>query len=153
MKKFLVLGVFICTMSLFAQTENDYTELVREVINTEKKAAITENMNFTDAESQVFWPLYNEYQGQMYKIQNTRIEIIKDFAENYENLTAEKADQLWLAAQKFDEESLKLKKAYYKKFKKILPNGKAARLMQLENKIETMIDAKLALEIPLLEVK
>ena len=50
-------------------------------------------------------------------------------------------------------ESAKLEKSYYKKFKKILPAGKAAKFFQVENKIETMIDAQLALEIPLIETK
>jgi hypothetical protein len=53
----------------------------------------------------------------------------------------------------FNQEVLKLEKQYYKKFKKILPAGKAARFFQAENKIETMIDAQLALEIPLIETK
>ena len=46
---------------------------------------------------------------------------------------------------------LALKKGYYKKFKKILPAGKAVRFFQAENKIETLINAELALEIPMIE--
>ena len=58
---------------------------------------------------------------------------------------------LWINAMAFGQEVLKLEKQYYKKFKKILPAGKAARFFQAENKIETMIDAQLALDIPLIE--
>ena len=46
---------------------------------------------------------------------------------------------------------LKKQKAYYKKFKKILPTTKVVRYFQLENKIDAMIDAQLALELPLLQ--
>ena len=53
----------------------------------------------------------------------------------------------------FKQESVKLQKNYYKKFKKILPTGKAVRYFQLENKIEALIAAELALEIPLIETK
>ena len=84
---------------------------------------------------------------------NKRIAIIKDFSENYETLTDEKADVLWVNAMAYSQEVLKLEKQFYKKFKKILPAGKAARFFQAENKIETMIDAQLALEIPLIETK
>jgi hypothetical protein len=48
---------------------------------------------------------------------------------------------------------LKLKKSYYKKFKKILSAGDAARYFQIENKIEALINANLAAEIPLIDAQ
>ena len=123
------------------------------LFNLEKKAAIAKAMQLKEAESQPFWNLYNEYQGKLYTIQNKRIAVIKDFSDNYESLTDEKADALWVNYMKYQQELFKLKKSYYAKFKKILPAGKAARFFQAENKIETMINAQLALEIPLIETK
>ena len=143
--------VLFMTMSSTAQTENDYLEMSREVLKVEKKAAISDVMKLTESESQPFWSLYNDFQAKLYTIQNKRIAIIKDFAENYESLSNEKADDLLVNHLKYQTELLKLKKSYYKKFKKILPAGKAARFFQAENKIETLIDAQLALEIPMIE--
>lgn len=154
MKKILIfISVCFFTVSSFAQSDNDYLELSREVLKAEKKAVIAEVMNLTDAQSQPFWNLYNEYQGALYIVQNKRIAIITDYSEHFENLSDEKADELWISSQKYSQELLKLKGQYYKKFKKILPAGKAARFFQAENKIETMINAQLALEIPLIETK
>jgi len=149
---FVVFALF-ATLISNAQSDNDYLELTRDVIKVEKKAAITEVMQLTEAESVPFWTLYNEYQGKLYLVQNKRIAIIKDYADNYESLTDEKADELWIASMAYAQEILKLEKTYYKKFKKILPAGKAARFFQAENKMETMINAQLSLEIPLLETK
>jgi hypothetical protein len=152
MKKLLsILSVVLISTAIYAQSANDYLELARDVLKTEKKAAIAEVMQLTDVESTPFWVLYNEYQGKLYLVANKRIALIKDFSENYETLTDEKADLLWVNAMAYNQEVLKLEKQYYKKFKKILPAGKAARFFQAENKIETMIDAQLALEIPLIE--
>ena len=154
MKKVLVVVAAIAlSISINAQTANDYLELTRDVLKVEKKAAVTEAMQLTDAESQPFWNLYNEYQTALYLVQNKRIAIIKDYAENYGSLSDEKADELWIGSMKYKNELLKLKKSYYTKFKKVLSTGKAVRFMQLENKIETLIDAQLALEIPLIETK
>lgn len=147
------IALLLLSISAFSQTSNDYLELARDVLKTEKKAAIAEVMQLTESESQPFWDLYNEYQAKLYLVQNKRIAIIQDFAENLENLSDEKADELWTGFNAFEQQALKLKKGYYKKFKKILPAGKAARFFQAENKIETMIDAQLALEIPLIETK
>lgn len=154
MKKILlVLSVCVFSLALYAQTENDYLEMTREVLKVEKKAAIAEVMQLNEAESKPFWSLYNEYQLKQYEIQNKRVDIVQDFAKNYESLTDEKADELWVASLAYETELLKLQKAYYKKFKKILPIGKAARFFQAENKIETMINAQLAMDIPLIETK
>ena len=152
MKKLLsILSVVLISTAIYAQSDNDYLELARDVLKTEKKAAIAEVMQLTEVESTPFWTLYNEYQGKLYLVQNKRIALIKDFADNFESLSDEKADQLWINAMAINQEVLKLEKQYYKKFKKILSAGKAARFFQAENKIETMIDAQLALEIPLIE--
>jgi len=154
MKKILLaVGTAFLSLTALAQSSNDYIEMTREVIKAEKKAAIAEVMNLTDAESQPFWDLYNEYQGKQYPVHNKRIAIIKDFADNYENLTDEKADELWTNYMKFQQELLKVKISYYKKFKKILLAGKAALFMQTENKIEALINASLAAEIPLIETR
>ncbi len=154
MKKILLpLTALFFAASLNAQSENDYLEMTREVLKVEKKAAIAQVMELTDAESQPFWNLYNEYQGELYTIQNKRVATIKDFAANYENLSNEKADELWNNYMEYQTGLLKLKKEFYKKFKKILPAGKAARFFQAENKIETLVNAQLAIEIPMIETK
>jgi len=150
-KVLLVVVAALLSLSINAQTENDYLEMTREILKVEKKAAVGEAMELTEVESQPFWNLYNEYQSALYLVQNKRIDIIKDYSDNYESLSDEKADELWTGSLNYTQEILKLKKKYYKKFKKILPMAKAARFMQLENKIETLIDAQLSLEIPLIE--
>jgi hypothetical protein len=154
MKKILlVFSACIFSAMMYAQTTNDYIELTRETLKTDKKAAIIEVMQLTDAESQPFWNLYNEYQGELYKLNNNLIAIIKDYAANYENLSDEKADELWMKTMDYKQQLLKLQKSYYPKFKSILPAGKAALYFQAENKIEAMVNASLAVDIPLLETK
>ena len=71
---FVVIALF--SVSAYAQSDNDYLEIARDVLKTEKKAVVAEVMQLTDTESQPFWDLYNEYQGKLYLIQNKRIAII-----------------------------------------------------------------------------
>jgi len=154
MKKTLSILTFVAlSVFSFAQTENDYLEIVRDVLKTEKKAAIADVMMLTEEESQPFWSLYNQFESALYEVHNKRIAIIKDYAANYESMTDEKADQLVNEIFKFEAELMKIEKSYYNKFKKIVPAGKAAKLMQANNKIETMVNYDLALTIPLVETK
>ena len=149
----IAIAALCITPSAYAQTTNDYLEMSREVLKVEKKAAIADVMDLSEAQSQPFWNLYNEYEGELYTVHNKRIDGIKDFAKNYENMTDEKADELWTKYMGYQTDLLKLKKSYYKKFKKILPAVKAARFFQAENKIEALINAQLAIDIPMIETK
>jgi hypothetical protein len=152
MKKF-ILGFFALVAFSFvnAQTTSDYIELVRTQLKAEKKVVVMEVLQLSDAEATVFWPLYDEYNAEMYKIQTKRVQLIKDFAANYENMTSEVADDLVKRMFTIKGELLKLDQSYYKKFKKVLPLTKVATYFQLENKIETLVNAELAVEIPMLE--
>ena len=152
MKKTLTIIIFLLTVTVtFAQNDRDYLEVTREVLKTEKKAVIAEAMTLTEAESPAFWSLYNEYNAKMYVINTRLFDLIKDYSDNYENMTDEKSTELWTNALNVEMDLLKLEKTYFKKFLKILPGTKAVRYLQAENKIKTLVDAQLSSQIPLFE--
>ena len=150
-KKLILIALFLSGTIMFAQNDRDYLEVTREVLKTEKKASIAEAMDLTETESPAFWSLYNEYNEKMYVINTKLFDVIKDYSDNYETMTDEKATELWSNAMNIEMELLKLEKTYYKKFLKILPGTKAVRYLQAENKIKNLVDAQLSLQIPLFE--
>ena len=150
-KLFITLAVVVFGISLSAQNTDDYIEVQRGVLKTEKKAIVADAMELTESESTAFWPLYNEYNDKMYVLNTKTLQLIKDYAENFESMTDEKAVELWNENMKVKDELAKLEKTYFKKFQKIIPPKKATLYFQLESKIRTLINAKLALEIPLIE--
>jgi hypothetical protein len=150
MKKYLfTLIACAFTFAVFAQTS--YIEIVRSTIKTEKKALIAEVMQLSDDEGSVFWPVYNEYEEKLYKINTDYFEVVKEFANNYESMSAEVAADILNKANKVSSDKAKLEKTYIKKISKAITPQKALRYFQASNKIEIMIEAELAAEIPLLE--
>ncbi len=145
----LVIGMIMMMSPAFSQSFDDYMEVVRDILNTEKKAVVAETMTLSETESGPFWELYNEYNAELYKVHTERVNIIKDFAASYESMTDEKADALVNRSLAYKTNILKLNKTYYKKFKKILPAAKAALYFQIESKIDDLVNAELATEIPL----
>ena len=136
-------------IALYAQ--DSYMEIVRSTIKTEKKALIAEVMELTDEEGTQFWPVYNEFEESMYKLNTDYFNIVKEFADNYENMTYEKATDILNKVGKYSVSKEKLKSKYVKKVLKVLSPQKTLRFAQASSKIEVMIDAHLATEIPLLE--
>ena len=152
MKKLIyTLAFVIFSGVVFSQSANDYLEVQRAALKTEKKALVAEAMQLTEDESTVFWPLYNEYAEKKYTLNTQVYDLIVKFANEYETLTDEQAIALWNENMKIKKEAAKLEASYFKKFQKILSGKKALRYFQTENKITALINFQMAAEIPLAE--
>ena len=149
-KLLLVVGLLFAGMTNHAQS-NEYIEMARAVLETDTKEAIAGVMELDDSQSEEFWLLVNEYEDFSYFVKDKRIALIKDYAKNYESISSEKADEFIKESFAFKQEDLKLKKKYYKKMKKVIPATEAAKFIQAVNKIDDLVNAKLAFEIPLIE--
>ena len=156
---FITLGVMFVAPA-FAEAEasskpltKEQAEIMLDKIKADKKLITSQNMVLTDAESKAFWPVYDEYQDGLRKI-NTRIAgLVLTYADAYSNktLTDAKATSLMSDALAIDTDELALKKALFPKLLKVLPAVKAARYMQIENKLRGLVKLKLGAGIPLAE--
>jgi hypothetical protein len=151
LKKLFLIFVLFTSASILAQDVDSYIELLKSDIKTDKKVLITETMEFTQQQSEKFWPIYNEFEHELDKLSSKRIANIKDFAANYDSLTDKKADELIKNSFSFLEDRMSLNKKYYKKFAEALTPIVAAKYMQLENQIQLMIDLSIAANLPYAE--
>lgn len=149
MKKLFLFAFLFSLVNVFAQDADSYIEILKSEVKTDKKAIITETMQFTEQQSAAFWPIYTEFEYELEKLSNKRIANIKDFAANYDSLTNEKADELITASFSFLDDRLDLNQKYYKKFAEVLTPIVAAKYMQLENQIQLILDLSIAENLPL----
>jgi len=149
MKKLFLFAFLFSLANVFAQDADSYIEILKSEVKTDKKAIITETMQFTEQQSAAFWPIYTEFEYELEKLSNKRIANIKDFAANYDSLTNEKADELITASFSFLDDRLDLNQKYYKKFAEVLTPIVAAKYMQLENQIQLILDLSIAENLPL----
>ncbi len=126
-------------------------EASRTLIQTERKILIMTEIALTAEEAEGFWPLYDEYSNERKKLGNLRVQVITDYAANYETMTDELAGSLLNDSVSYDQKLIKLKKKYIKKFRRVLPNIKVTRYFQLENKLDAYTNFELATQIPLME--
>lgn len=151
MKKIFVFFVLIAFTSSIAQDVQSYIELLKSDVKTGKKEIITEVMEFTDEQSEAFWPIYNEFENKLEKIADKRMANIKDFAANYDMMTDKKADGLVKNAFNFLKDRQSLNKKYYKKISKALTPTVAAKFIQVEHAIQLLLDIGIAANLPLFE--
>ena len=145
-----MLTVFI--VSPMAQEKPaDNMQLVREKIKTDKKLFIAQNMNLTESEAKVFWPVYENYQKNLAKLVDKTVKLVENYAANYQTMTEEAANELINGYLAIEGERVALMKSFLPKFRKVLPEKKVARYYQLENKIDAVVNYGLARQIPLVK--
>lgn len=151
-KYFLILAFLIpgFVNVAFAQ-EKDYINLMKSVLQTERKSIIGEVLELTEDEASNFWPLYEEYEANLNLTYEQNYKLVQEFANNYNNMTEEKSEELIGKFFDVDIEILKIRKSYIKKFSKVIPATKVAKFYQAENKIKALVDYELAKSIPFLE--
>jgi len=150
MKKTLIFlfAVLIAGVSLYSQVS--YEELLRADLKAKKVAIVTGAMQLTDAQSQIFWPIYRKYDAELTTFNDQRIALIRDYAENFDKMTDSKADFLTKEVFSLLGKRLKLQEKYYGEFSKALGAILAAKFMQVERQINALIDLQIASELPLI---
>lgn len=131
--------------------ERDMIEVIRQQVAANREALVAENLNLTEAESESFWPVYRRFQNERAVLVDRRIEILTQFRDNFEMLDDATAKQLLDDALRLEDDKLKLREKFLKDFRKVLPEKKVLRYLQIENKIDTIIDYDLAQIVPLAE--
>jgi hypothetical protein len=126
-----------------------YIELLRSDLRTQKIALITEVMQFTEQEDAAFWPLYRDYEFDLSRLNDDRVRLIDRYAEVYSALTDATADELVTKALDVEARRTALKQKYYARLKTALPWRTAARVIQVENQIQLLMDLQIAASLPI----
>ena len=152
MKKFVLTAacLLLCLPGI-AGAQEQYIELLRQDVNTQKTAMLTEAMDLDAAQFDRFWPIVREYDLKRAEIVDRRIATIKKYAANYDTMTPDMADEVIEEFFKVRFDMLKLKKDYFGKVSKEFSAVEAARFLQIENFVDDMMRVQVMSEIPLIQ--
>jgi hypothetical protein len=133
-----------------AQTASDM-EILAQKIKADKKLVVAANMDLTEAEAKVFWPVYDAYQVDLQAINQRIADVVKSYADAYGKrpVSDATAKKLIREAIAIEDAETKLKSTYVSKLEKIIPGVKVARYIQIESKIRAVVKYELATLIPL----
>jgi hypothetical protein len=149
----LICAVGLLVAPAYAQNTSADTnmQILRDKIKADKKALVAANMQLSDPEANAFWPIYDDYQNDLKAINQRLGTAILAYADALKagpipDATAKKLLDESIAV---DEAEAKLRKDYAARLTKAIPAAKAARYLQIENKIRAVIRYELAAGIPL----
>lgn len=114
-------------------------QILLKQVMTDKRAIYAKNLGLSDAESSAFWPVYDEYELKMKKLDDRFLALVNDFVAKYQTLTDADATVMLKEKMAIEKQREALKQTYTKKVAKVLPPVKALRYAQLETRIENMV--------------
>jgi hypothetical protein len=154
----VILSVLFAASGAIAQTattEQTGTDtdiaLLRSDVQAQRTDVVAHTMQFNDADAKNFWPLYRDYVNKEQAIGDQRVSAIKDYASHYDAMDDAQADGLAGRMLMFDKSRTELRAEYYPKFKKAIGAKQAAKFLQVDNRLNLLVDLQIANAIPIIQ--
>ena len=128
-----------------------YVDLLRSNLREQKAQILSQVMAFSPEEASKFWPVYAEYDAELTKLKDRRVEFVKEYVENYGVLTDEQADEMVYGLLDVLEERTRLLRKYYDRVKEALNPISAARFLQVESQLLKLVDLQIMSRLPAVE--
>ncbi len=128
-------------------------QILHAKIKADKKLLVAMNMELTESEAEKFWPIYEAYQKDLDAVNVRLSKMIADYARDYQegNFSDQKAGKLMSELAAILKADAGLVESYAPKLSKAVPPLKAARYLQIENKIRAAVRYELSDSIPLIQ--
>ncbi|MBW2713480.1 MAG: hypothetical protein JRC77_06980 [Deltaproteobacteria bacterium] len=131
-------------------TARDNLALTQAIIETERKVIVAANLNLTIEQGTDFWPVFEDFQVAMRKVNTQRANLIINLAKEFDTLEGDRAQEMLKESLKIEAQRIKIKQKFIRKFNKVLPAKTVVRYFQIESKLDKIVDYELAASIPLI---
>jgi hypothetical protein len=125
-----------------------YIALLRSNVRQQKAEMMGAVMQLSTADAAKFWPIYEEYDKELTKLNDLRVANIQEYANTYDQMTDEKADELIQKAMAYRKQRFELLAKYYERVKQALGGITAARFLQVEDQLLLLIDLQIDSSLP-----
>lgn len=142
--------LFLLAASLAAaQTVKEKLDLSREAVEGQRRILVAGSVPMSDAEADAFWPLFDAWEKDRRPLDARANQLVADFLAAGAGLSDAQAKAMVDEGLKIEEARVKLRRSYMDRMAKAIPPRKLARFYQIENKLDTVVRADIAKQIPL----
>jgi hypothetical protein len=114
-------------------------QILLKQVMADKRSVYAASLNLSDSESRAFWPIYDEYEARVKKLDDRFLTLVNRFAAEYDTLSDTEAAEMLKEKMAIEQDRMALKQTYTRKVAKALPAKKALRYAQVETRIENML--------------
>jgi hypothetical protein len=127
----------------------EYIDLLPSDVRQQKAEVLGSVMQLSAADAAKFWPIYAEYEAELTRLNDLRVANIQEYARTYDQMTDEKADELMRNALEYRKQRPELLAKYYERVKQALGATTAARFIQVEDQLLSIIDLQIDSFLPI----
>lgn len=126
-------------------------QMLRTIVQQDKKSFVASTLNLSDAEGKKFWPIYDAYQRTLDAVDRRRNKAVIDVIGMDRAMSDPYARTLANELIQADEAEIKARRTLQNRLMRALPPRKAARYLQLESKIRAVEAYEVAAALPLVK--
>lgn len=124
-------------------------QALHQAARKDKRAVVAKTLGLTDAEAKKFWPVYDKFQRELALLNRERNVALETLAARDRPLTDAYAKQVVNDLLTVEEQEIRALRKMSSSAMRALPPKKAARYVQLENKLRAAQDYEIAVAFPL----
>ena len=155
MKKIIVAAVFaaVAAAAPLAAAQDAAAvanlQAMQQAARKDKRALVAEKLQLTPAEAKKFWPIYDQLQMDLQNVNRARNLALETLVSRDKPVSDAYAKQIVGDLMSAEEQEVKAMRKAVNGSMKALPPRKAARYLQIENKLRAAQDYEIAVVFPL----
>lgn len=136
-----------------AQHYTDIHALLEMDLRNEKDTIVMTALGLSDEQRILFMPIYRDYSAALKAHREKRAALIDDYAEAKEALDDAKAASFMKRLTALEQEFISIRDTHARQLGKVLPMTIAARWVQIERRLNQLLELQVANEMPLMPAK
>lgn len=132
-----------------AQAVRERLDITREAVESQRRVLVSGALPLSDKEADAFWPIYDAYEKERRPLDERAGALVADFLARAATLTDAQAKAMVEEALAIEEGKLRVRRSHLARMLKAVPAAKVARFFQIDNKLDAVVRADLAKQIPL----
>jgi hypothetical protein len=147
-RTFALVIIFVVATFAFVNAGDSPCDLLKSDLAAQRVDLIKQNVSFTEAQAEMFWPLYEEYAAAVTANFERQAMFTSQMAEDYDSLDAKTASGITGELMDINENIGTLQRRFHKTIRSELPSPMVAQLMTLELQINWIASLQVASQLP-----
>ena len=125
-----------------------YEKLLKADVNAKRDTIVKAIMRLNDSDSQIFWPIYKEYEAERAKLDDAEAQVTSEYVKEYQDISDDQADQVMSKSLDLEGQRAELRKKYYDNMKKALSATIATKFFEVDSQMQHIHDLQVSSTLP-----
>lgn len=137
-----------CQSKYAVEKPNPYVDHARAEFRNQRRQVFAEVLQLSETDAKAFWPIYDSYDAEWKKLGDQRLRLIQEYAKHYRQMSNDVAHDLLRQSLEVDARRIDLRTRYAKQIEGVTSAVTAARFVQIDNRLQLVVDAELMSILP-----